>query len=133
VAAGLWCQGVTGTVSATGIVARIWHYGIVRRYLVVLVLGMGILFAAIYANPGISTLGPTNVHQDDVGGVRPTLGEQPFRIEVLGQPVYESKKARNRRGGQPPPGAGGSSPVLLPSGPELLERDNPTVPNRGEP
>ena len=125
---GLGVHGVAGTVGATGNQARMWHNGNVRRYLVVLVFGMGVLFAAIYANPSISTVGPTNVHQVDMGGLRPTLGEQPFRIELFGKPIYESKTVRDR--GQGPPGMGASERPVLPSADELIERDNPI---RGEP
>jgi NADH-quinone oxidoreductase subunit L len=121
---GLGVGGVSGTVGVTGNLARIWHNGNVRRYLVVLVLGVGVLFAAIYANPAISQVGPNPVHPVDMGGLRPTMGEQPFRIEFLGQPIYESKRARDLRS---PPKQG--ERVRLPTAQELLERDEA---NRGE-
>jgi len=82
---GLGVGGVSGTVGFLGNRARLWHNGNVRRYLVVLMLGVVIVLASVYANPTISQLGssPVNPHLD-LGGLRPTLGEQKFNLKIQG-------------------------------------------------
>ncbi|MBL4684199.1 MAG: NADH-quinone oxidoreductase subunit L [Nannocystaceae bacterium] len=71
----LGVKGVSGTVGFLGNQIRRWHNGNVRRYLVVLLLGVVGVLAAVYANPTISQIGPSKVNpQFDLGGLRPTLG-----------------------------------------------------------
>lgn len=78
---GLGVGGVSSTVGVIGNRVRVWHNGNVRRYLAVLLMGVGIVLASVYANPTVSDFGPSPVHPVDLGGLRPTLGAQPIRVD----------------------------------------------------
>ncbi len=78
---GVGVGGVSGTVGVLGERARVWHNGNVRRYMAVLLVGVALVLASVYANPTVSQLGASAVHPVDLGGLRPTLGAQPIRIE----------------------------------------------------
>lgn len=87
---GLGVGGVSGTVGFVGNRVRLWHNGNVRRYLVVLMLGVSAVLAAIYANPTISQIGPSKVNpRFDLGGLRPSLGEQKVKVKVMGVGEFE--------------------------------------------
>ncbi len=104
---GLGVHGTANLVGALGNRARVWHNGNVRRYLAVLMLGVGVVLASVYANPTIAQLGPSAVHPVDAGGLRPTLGAQPIRIEGPGF-SFEAGPDRAKR---PPPPAENEPPV----------------------
>jgi len=107
---GLGVGGVASTVGALGNRARVWHNGNVRRYLVVLLIGAGIVVATVYANPTVSQVGPSPVHPVDLGGLRPTLGAQP--VKVTG-PGFEFRLGpdRGKRAARPPQEADGPPPA----------------------
>ncbi|MBX7079275.1 MAG: NADH-quinone oxidoreductase subunit L [Nannocystaceae bacterium] len=106
---GVGVGGVSWTVGALGNRARIWHNGNVRRYLAVLLLGVGLVLASVFANPTVAVVGPNPVHPVDAGGLRPTLGAQPIHIEgptlFTDTPWFEfdAGPASVRRPGPPPP------------------------------
>jgi len=81
---GLGVSGTTGLVALVGDGFRRWHNGNVRRYLAVLLLGVGVVMGAVYFNPSIAQFGPTPLNSMDLGGLRPTLGAQRVRMRVLG-------------------------------------------------
>jgi hypothetical protein len=93
-----------------------------------LLVGVGLILAALYANPGIAKFGPSNVYPVDAGGLRPTMGAQPYRIEVLGYPVYESKK--KKRPGQAPPSGAEPEPPPMPDEARPAEPQPPPQQNR---
>ena len=80
----LGVMGTAGTVGIFGNLVRIWHNGNVRRYLVVLMLGVTVVVGSIYLNPTVSKFGSTPVHKIDLGGLRPTLGAQAVKIKIYG-------------------------------------------------
>jgi len=81
---GLGVSGTSGAVGVIGNAMRAWHNGNVRRYLVVLLLGLGMVLGMIYFNPRIAKFGPTPLNSMDLGGLRPTLGAQRVRVKLLG-------------------------------------------------
>jgi len=81
---GLGVGGVSGSVGFVGNRFRLWHNGNVRRYLVVLLLGVSGVLAAVYVNPTVSQVGPSRVNpRFDLGGLRPTFGEQQVDLTIL--------------------------------------------------
>ena len=82
---GLMVGGVSGVTGFFGNLVRIFHNGNVRRYLVWLTAGVAIVLGAVYLNPTISRFGPTpELNKADLGGLRPTLGERPIKLKILG-------------------------------------------------
>jgi len=113
---GLGVGGVSSAVGATGDRIRRWHNGNVRRYLAVLMLGVGLVLASVFANPMVSQVGPSPVHPVDLGGLRPTLGGQSMTLKgpswFTGEPWFSIHLggARPRRSPAPvamPAGTGG--------------------------
>ena len=98
---GAGVAGTAGTVGVFGNLVRVWHNGNVRRYLMVLMIGVGILFGALYLNPTISQFGPNPVHKMDLGGLRPTVGPQPVQLEVYGVGKWQLGPQRRAPGPMP--------------------------------
>ncbi len=83
---GVGVGGTAGLVGWLGDVVRVFHNGNVRRYLLALLVGVGLVLATVYGNPTVSSLEPSAVHRvqsrPDLGGLRTTLGAEPYRIEI---------------------------------------------------
>jgi NADH-quinone oxidoreductase subunit L len=82
---GLGVYGTANLVGGVGNRVRAMHNGDVRRYLLALVVGVGIVLASLYANPTISNIGRSKLNPGDAGGLRPTLGPQPVELRLLGR------------------------------------------------
>ena len=124
---GLGVGGVSGSVGFVGNRFRLWHNGNVRRYLVVLLLGVGGVLAAVYVNPTVSQVGPSRVNpRFDLGGLRPTFGEQQVDLTIL-------KRWKIRLGPEKAP-ARLPAPELSdqPPQPPLREPGQPAQPRRPE-
>jgi NADH-quinone oxidoreductase subunit L len=119
---GLGVGGVSGTVGFFGNLVRIWHNGNVRRYMLWLVVGVGIVLGAVYLNPTVSKFGPTSeLNSADLGGLRPTLGERPIKLKILG--LWEVQLGPDT----------GPPPAAVRPGPEKVEREDADPrPARGE-
>jgi NADH-quinone oxidoreductase subunit L len=76
--------GVSGTVKVVGERVRLWHNGNVRRYLAILLLGVVLVLASVFANPRVVQVGPSVLNARDPGGLRPTLGEQNVSVKLFG-------------------------------------------------
>ncbi|MBK6917348.1 MAG: NADH-quinone oxidoreductase subunit L [Deltaproteobacteria bacterium] len=118
---GVGVGGVSWSVGAIGNRVRIWHNGNVRRYLAVLLIGVAIVLASVFANPTVTVAGPNPVHPVDAGGLRPTLGAQPIHVEGPGF-EFDLGPDNVRRPGPPPqaapvqPPSPGDRPVVDPLG-----------------
>jgi NADH-quinone oxidoreductase subunit L len=125
---GLGVGGVASTVGVLGNRARVWHNGNIRRYLAVFLIGVAIVLASVFANPTVSQFGGSPVHPVDMGGLRPTLGAQPIRIEgptwFTGEPWF-SFEAGPAKVSRPAPAA------PEPSGPPSLPPREP-MPGRAD-
>jgi NADH-quinone oxidoreductase subunit L len=129
---GLGVGGVSSTVGAVGNRVRVWHNGNVRRYLAVLMLGVGLVLASVYANPTVSQFGGSPVHPVDLGGLRPTLGAQPIRIEgptLFSDTPWFSFEAGPASVQRPAPAAPGAANAVV-APPSAPPRD--PLPNRVE-
>ncbi len=83
---GLGVGGTAGLVGFVGDRVRVWHNGNVRRYLLALLVGAGLVLATVYGNPTVSSTEASALHRargvPDLGGLRTTLGAEPYRIEL---------------------------------------------------
>ncbi|MEX1361840.1 MAG: NADH-quinone oxidoreductase subunit L [Nannocystaceae bacterium] len=121
---GVGVQGVSGTVGVFGSLARAWHNGNVRRYLVVMLFGFAVLLGVIYLNPSISRGDIMQQDQDGARvldpdiGLRRTLGEQKVKVELFGIPLLRLGPE------EAPAGAPGAGP------PQAGEIVRPSLPPR---
>ncbi|MEM6295798.1 MAG: NADH-quinone oxidoreductase subunit L [Myxococcota bacterium] len=116
--------GVSTTVRASGAVARTWHNGSVRRYLVVLVGGVVLVLGMVYFNPRISKFGPNALNPTDVGGLRPQPGGVKLDWSSYGFGAPEQPEA-------PTPSPAGRAPVVDPVLAPRLAPDGTPMPNGG--
>ncbi len=83
---GAMVYGTAGLVGGIGNGVRRLHNGNVRRYLLWLLFGVGLVLGLVYANPDVAQLGPSPVHTIDAGGLRPTL-KAPKRSGSIAEPL----------------------------------------------
>ncbi len=82
---GLGVGGSAGFVGWVGDRVRVLHNGNVRRYLMALLVGTGLVLATVYGNPTVSAVQPSAVHKSqgrpDLGGLRNNLGPQSVDMQ----------------------------------------------------
>jgi hypothetical protein len=108
---GLGVYGTANAVGALGDGVRRWHNGDVRRYMLFLVLGAGLVLASVHANPSVSKVGPSVTNPTDLGGLRPNLGGKRVKVNLgvteleLGPPARPATAPKPTQPTNPSPGA----------------------------
>jgi NADH-quinone oxidoreductase subunit L len=71
---GILLGALVGLISGIGNTVRTFHNGDVRRHLMAMLVGLGLVLGYVYFNREVAVLGPTAVHPVDLGGLSPQMG-----------------------------------------------------------